>query len=275
MNTSAASGRSGKGLFQKPTQGCVDGFCSSGGRGEIQGNPNGTGTMEGTYRVHPLAFGPFSGSSSCRSELPYEGWFGKIHELCQSGDAETLQAMNDERVHREDGNRTGCQEGGELRIGNHDRSSWLGTGSRHPGAKFSRSPPHPGGSHQRTRKKLEESLEGDSHLSGGRTMEALQPIHPYKNPAPASRLHHRTQLEKSFHHLFLSGVIVCRIRLEESQGRAEGNSLGNQLTRANTRLGPTLRNLPQGAASSFARSRATSTFIRNLPTASLSSIGRR
>jgi hypothetical protein len=78
-------------------------------------------------------------------------------------------------------------------------------------------------------------------------MEALHPVHPYEDTPPAGGLYHGTELHDGIHHLFLGGVVVGRIRIQKGQGRAKGDGLGNQLSRANSRLGSPLRDLPESS----------------------------
>ena len=84
-------------------------------------------------------------------------------------------------------------------------------------------------------------------------MKALQAVHPHEDSPPAGGLHHGAQLHEGFHHLLLGGVVVGRIRLQKSQGRAEGDGLGNQLPRANSCFGSSLRDLPEGSPGPLSR----------------------
>jgi hypothetical protein len=102
-------------------------------------------------------------------------------------------------------------------------------------------------------KELKKGFKGDSHLPGRRAMKALQAIHPHKDSPPAGGFDDRTQLHEGFHHLFLGCVIVGRIRLQKSQGRAEGDSLGEQLFWTNACFGSPFRDLPDSPPGSFSR----------------------
>jgi len=185
--------------------------------------------------------------------LPDQGRFREADELLEGGDTQTLQPLDHERIHREDGDGAGGQEGRELTVRNQNGPSGAGTGRRHPGTEFSGSPAHPGNRYQGARKNPKEGLQSDPNLPDRRSVEAFHPIHPQEYPAPAGGLHHRAQLHEGFYHLLLCDVVVGRVRLQEGEGGTEGNGLGNHLAGAGSRFGSPLRYLPEGPARTLTR----------------------
>jgi len=199
----------------------MEGFGASHRGREAQGNPNGLGAVEGADGVQAPTRGPFQGPSTLDPELAYQSGLRKIRELLQGGDAQALQPLNHERIHREDGDGTGSQKGRKLPVRNQNRLSGAGSGRRHPGSEFSRSPSYPGSRYQGARKDLEKSLEGDPDLPGRGAVEALHSVHSQKDPPPTGGFHHGTQFQKGLHHLLLGRVVMGRIRLQEGEGWAK------------------------------------------------------
>jgi len=185
--------------------------------------------------------------------LTHQSRIRERDELLQGRDAETLQSLDHEGIHRENRNGTGGKEGGKLGIRHQDRLTWLGPGCRYPGTKFSGGSAHTGGGNQGAGENPKESLEGNNNLVERGAVEAFQTVHPHKNTPPTGGLHDGTQSHEGFHHLLLSRVVVGRIRLQKSQGRAERDGLGNQLTRPNTCFSSSLRDLPQRSQHAFSR----------------------
>jgi hypothetical protein len=100
---------------------------------------------------------------------------------------------------------------------------------------------------------MEKGLQSYPHLPGRGAMEAFQAIHSQEDSPPSRWLHHGAQLHESLHHLFLGCIVVGRVRLQKSQGGAEGDGLGNQLPRSNPCLGTPLGDLPEGSPASLSR----------------------
>ena len=124
MNASAPAGWSGQSFFQEAVQGSMDGFGSPGRGREVQGNPDGSGAVEGADRIHTPALWPTPRPYAPRApNWPTRAGSGREMSLFQGGDAQTLQPLDHEGVHRKDGNGAGGEEGGEVPIGDQDRSA--------------------------------------------------------------------------------------------------------------------------------------------------------
>jgi hypothetical protein len=218
LDAPAPTGWPGEGLFQKAIQGAVEGFGSPYGRRKVQRDPDGLGSVEGPDGVQPPTRRPFPRLSSLGSELAHQSRLGQGDEFLQGSNAQSLQSLDHEGIHRQYGNGASGQEGGEFSLGNQNGSPGSGSSRRHPGAEFSRSPAYPRGCHQSSGKDPKKGLEGRPNLSGGGSVETLHAVHSQKNPPAARRLDYGTQVHESLHHFLLGGIVVTWVRFQEGEG---------------------------------------------------------
>jgi len=209
--------------------------------------------VEGADRVQASPRGPFQGPPSFSTELSDQSGLRKGDELLEGVDPQPLQPLDYERIHGEYRDRTGGEKGGELAVRNQNRSSGASPYRCHPGPEFSRSSANPGGRDKGRRKDAKKRLQGNPNLPGRGAVKAFHSVHAQEDSSSPSRLHYGAQPHESLRHFFLGRVVVGRIRFQEGEEGAEGNGLGNKLTRTDSRLRSPLRHLPEGPPNPFSR----------------------
>ena len=88
-------------------------------------------------------------------------------------------------------------------------------------------------------------------LSWRRAEEAAEAVHSQENSPTACRFDDRRELGEDLEHGVDRGIVVGRVGLEQSQGGAERNGLGNELAGPDSRIMSTLGDLPDRASCAF------------------------
>jgi hypothetical protein len=187
------------------------------------------------------------------TELRDQSRLGETLEFTERADTEPFQPLDDERVDRQGADRALREEPTEPRFRDDHRPAGSRGGRGDPGSELARCHPGTGCGDKWGGEDPEEETEGTIDLPGRRAEEAFKTVHAQKHAASAGWFDHWREFRECLEHRVDCGVIVGRIGLEECQGRAQRDGLGDQLSGADPGFMGAFGDLPDRAAGTFIR----------------------